>query len=106
MVLMLCIVARALQADVEAEMEQMHKDPKAHKGLPTVFDFYTEVRRLTCCPAVGFKHAVCPAASSPPAVVRLVQTALQCWRTRSRNCDSAQPAWSASGLLHISVAGT
>ncbi len=27
-------------------MQNIHKDPKNFKGLPTVFDFYTEVRRL------------------------------------------------------------
>jgi len=27
-------------------MQQIHKDPKNHKGLPTVFDFYTEVRSV------------------------------------------------------------
>ena len=34
-------------------MEKMNKDPKAHKGLPTVFDFYTEVRRLMCRSSTG-----------------------------------------------------
>lgn len=37
----------ALQSDIEAEMEkEMEKDPKGFKTLPTIFDFYTEVRHL------------------------------------------------------------
>ena len=61
-----------LQADVEAEMEKMHKDPKNFKGLPTVFDFYTEVCRLARCPVSNAEgvHTRLPGASPSASTAR------------------------------------
>ncbi len=71
-----------MQADIEAEMEKMmEKDPKGVKTLPTIFDFYTEVRR-PCLIFAVFQILSCICWSTPCPNWRCACSWRRCCRTQ------------------------